>query len=370
MRRLLFLTGTRADFGKLKPLILEAGKSFEVDVFATGMHMLKQYGLTVNEIKMIGLPAFPFINQDADTPQDRVLANTVNGLSLYVRENPPDLIVIHGDRVEALAGAIVGNFNGILTAHVEGGELSGTLDGMTRHSITKLAHCHFCANSDAARRLIQLGEDPATIYAIGSPDVDIMLSPNLPTLDRVKEHYQIDFEEYGILIYHPVSGEDAEANSMKCILAAGDDAGRKYIAIYPNNDPGSRAIISNLDGFGGGDIPWLYVLPSMRFEMFLTLLKNAKVILGNSSAGIREAPVYGVPTVNVGTRQQGRANLPSIVNVPDDYELISAALCKLPKAEPSLFFGRGDSAKQFVEIISNESFWKIPKQKRFWEGEE
>lgn len=360
MRSVLFLTGTRADWGKIKPLITATQEIAEVRIFATGMHMLKEYGMTLFEITRAGLQAYPFINQDDDTPQDRVLANTVHGLSLYVRENPPDMIVIHGDRVEALAGAIVGNLNGILTAHIEGGELSGTVDGMIRHSITKLAHVHFCANEEAKIRLVTMGESPDTVYPIGSPDIDVMLG-DLPSLDEVKEHYHIPYKEYGIIIYHPVVGEapDTFMATFRAAQYNGD-----WVAIYPNNDPGSNAIIEYMKQSE------FYCLPSMRFEYFLTLLKNARMILGNSSAGVREAPVYGVPTINVGTRQDGRANLPSIVNVPDDWMEISHAINSPPPRVSTRVFGSGDSARQFVSILSDKGFWDTPRQKQFWEGAE
>lgn len=364
MGKLLFLTGTRADYGKLKPLIREAMKSHEVEIFATGMHMRKQYGLTLYEITR-DFPAYPFINQDANDPLERILSNTVHGLSLYVHENPPDLLVVHGDRVEALAGAIVGNFNGILTAHIEGGELSGTIDGMIRHSITKLAHVHFCANEEAKDRLIRMGEHPDTIYPIGSPDIDIMLSSDLPTLDEVRGHYRMPEGEYGILIYHPVVGEHP-ANIIPTIHAAMNFY-LPFVAIYPNNDPGSEDMIRMLEEHRGN----FHLLPSMRFEYFLTLLKNAKVIIGNSSAGVREAPVYGVPSINIGTRQEGRVTLPSVFSVPDDYDAIMEALQNLPRrVEKSLLFGKGDSAVQFCAVLAGKDFWTTPRQKRFWEGEQ
>lgn len=358
-RVILFLTGTRADWGKIKPLISATEKIADVRIFATGMHMLKEYGMTLFEITRAGMQAYPFINQDDDTPQDRVLANTVNGLSLYVKENPPDLIVVHGDRVEALAGAIVGNLNGILTAHIEGGELSGTVDGMVRHSITKLAHTHFCANEEAEARLVRLGERPDTIYPIGSPDIDVMLG-DLPPLYEAMEHYKIPFNDYGILIYHPVVGEAPD--TFMATFKAAWESDINWVAIYPNNDPGSNAIIEYMKQSG------LYCLPSMRFEYFLVLLKHAKMILGNSSAGVREAPVYGVPTINVGTRQNGRATLPSVVNVPDKSKDIAEAISNPPPRIPTSVFGKGDSAERFTAVLSAKTFWDTQRQKVFWEG--
>ena len=166
MKKVLFLTGTRADYGKLKSLmnIIEKSTSFQCSIFATGMHTLSRYGNTVNEIYKNGFQDIhTYMNQIKGDGMDIILANTIHGLSRYVHENRPDLIVVHGDRVETLAGAIVGTLNNILVAHIEGGELSGTVDELIRHSVSKLAHIHFVANAKAADRLKQLGEDSANI---------------------------------------------------------------------------------------------------------------------------------------------------------------------------------------------------------------
>src|SRR5215216_2826777 len=202
-RKILFLTGTRADFGKIKPLIKEVEWSadFEAHIFATGMQMLARYGSTVNEIHKAGFKhIFPFINQDGsiNSQMDIVLANTIQGLAHYIREFQPDLIVVHGDRVEAMAGAIVGALNNILVAHIEGGEISGTVDELIRHAVTKLSHLHFVANHEAQQRLIQMGESEDVIFVIGSPDIDVMLSHQLPDVSEVKMRYEITFDEYSI----------------------------------------------------------------------------------------------------------------------------------------------------------------------------
>jgi UDP-N-acetylglucosamine 2-epimerase (hydrolysing) len=371
-KKILFLTGTRADFGKLKPLISKVKESprFEYQIFATGMHMLARYGSTVNEIRKAGFDRiFSFINQDhAIGPQmDLVLANTVQGLSLYLREFPADLIVIHGDRVEALAGAIVGALNNVLVAHVEGGELSGTIDELIRHAVTKLSHLHFVSHEEAKRRLIQMGEAPESVYVIGSPDIDIMLSGELPALPEVLDKYGIGFGDYGIAMYHPVTTEQealpARADAfVKGIVGSSSN----FVVIYPNNDAGSDVILRRMLDLAQN--PRFRLIPSMRFEYFLTLLKHAKAIVGNSSAGICEAPVYGVPTVNVGTRQLNRFHYPSIVNVADDAAAITHALEHLPEAvPPSLHFGKGNSAALFVAHLATRELWSTPRQKLFRE---
>jgi UDP-N-acetylglucosamine 2-epimerase (hydrolysing) len=142
MRKIVFITGTRADFGKLKPLIraVEQHGDFEYSIFATGMHLLYRYGMTVEEIHKAGFTnIFAYMNQIHGEPMEMVLANTITGLSRYLHEYEPDLLVVHGDRVEAMAGATVGALRNILVGHVEGGELSGTVDDLIRHSVTKLA---------------------------------------------------------------------------------------------------------------------------------------------------------------------------------------------------------------------------------------
>jgi UDP-N-acetylglucosamine 2-epimerase (hydrolysing) len=369
-RKILFLTSTRADFGKMKRLIEEVEKSvdFEAHIFVTGMHMLARYGSTVKEVRLAGFEhIYSYINQDSsvNSQMDLVLANTIQGLGHYVREFAPDLIVVHGDRIEALAGAITGVISNILVAHIEGGEVSGTMDESIRHAVTKLSHFHFVSNDQARKRLVQMGEAPDSIFVIGSPDIDIMLSENLPEIAEVRRRYEINFHEYAIFIYHPVTTELKYLHEkIIAVTAALEASSLNYVIIYPNNDPGADVILESLKRFHSN--PRFRLIPSMRFEYFLSLLKNAKAIIGNSSAGIREAPVYGVPTINIGTRQMNRFNSPSISNVPENEGQIINVLNNLPgSAIPSLHFGSGESAKLFMMQLSNYKLWSTPCQKQF-----
>jgi UDP-N-acetylglucosamine 2-epimerase (hydrolysing) len=373
-KKVVFITGTRADYGKIKPLIreMEQAAEFESAIFVTGMHMLARYGYTYIEIQKDGFSnIFTYINQvdTVNSQMDLVLANTVQGLGYYIREYPPDMIVVHGDRVETLAGAIVGALNNILVAHIEGGELSGTIDELIRHSVSKLSHLHFVSNEEARRRLIQLGEIDESIFVIGSPDIDIMLSDNLPGIDKARDYYQIEFSEYAIFTYHPVTTElkslRVKIQNVVDALRASD---RNYVVIFPNNDLGSDIIMDTL--IQCSPDRRFRLLPSMRFEFFLTLLKNAQAIVGNSSAGIREAPVYGIPTINIGTRQMNRFNSSSILNVREDVRDILKALNNLPpRFEPSLHFGKGKSSTLFMEQLQKPTIWLIPQQKQFCDVE-
>lgn len=369
-KKIVFLTGTRADFGKIKPLIemLERSSQYEPHIFVTGMHMNPRYGMTADEVKKCGYRNifFYYNHTDHDT-MDVILSKTVEGFSHYVKGLQPDLIVIHGDRVEALAGAIVGALNNFLTAHIEGGELSGTIDEFIRHAISKMSHIHFVSNQDAKRRLQQMGEENRAIFVIGSPDIDIMRSKRLPTLPAVKKYYQIPFEQYGILAFHPVTTEhDAIADQTKNVVDAVLKSRLNYVVVYPNNDRGSEYIFHEYRRFR--NIRRIRLLPSMRFEYFLVLLRNAQFIIGNSSAGIREAPYYGVPTVDIGTRQRNRLRSADIIHVgykaKDILKAIDrAGTTKLPKK--ANHFGDGNSSTLFLKHLRSGKLWSIAKQKEF-----
>lgn len=370
VRKILFLTGTRADFGKMKSLlqILEGYSDFELFVFVTGMHLQKEYGYTLIEVERCGFKnIFTFENHTHETTMDLTLAKTIDGLSAYVKTIKPDMIVIHGDRVEALAGAIVGSLNNILVAHIEGGEVSGTIDELIRHSTSKMSHVHFVSNDQAKKRLIQMGELKESIFVIGSPDVDIMFSHTLPDLEKAKQYYEIDFENYAVAMFHPVTTEskfmEQYANDfVSCLL----EDSHNYIVVFPNNDLGSKAILKAYEKLN--DNKRFRIFPSLRFEYFLTLLKKAQFIIGNSSAGIREAPYYGLPIINIGTRQQNRAVHSDIINTDYSKKSISNALKKIDThsvIKTNGDFGKGNSAQLFLESLINENLWKLNHQKQF-----
>ena len=369
-KKIIFLSGTRADYGKLKPLIKVASDnpSYDVHVFVTGMHMLEKYGATAREILKEVWNVYLYNNQAFSSHMEIVLSNTIFGFSHYVKEIKPDLIIIHGDRVEALAGAVVGSFNNIIVAHIEGGELSGTIDELIRHSVTKLVHIHFVANEEAKKRLVQMGEVESSIHIIGSPDIDIMFSDTLPSFEEVFKYYEINFSRYAILIYHPVSTEkDKIERHIKTLVDAVIETNFNYIVVFPNNDPGSEIIFEEYKRFQG--LSNFKVYPSIRFERFLVLLKNCTFVIGNSSVGIREAPIYSVPTINVGNRQNNRFSHESIFSVEEDKDAVLKSIKKIVensyKFSPSYFFGDGNCIPKFVEVLKNKGFWETRTQKQF-----
>lgn len=370
MKKILFLTGTRADYGKIKSLMKEVEKNpkFELHIFVTGMHMLSKYGSTFREIEKDGFKnIYYFINQQSESKMDLTLSNTIMGVSNYVHELKPDLIVVHGDRLEALAGSIVGSFNNIRVAHIEGGEVSGTIDESIRHAITKFAHIHLVSNERAKQRVIQLGENEKDIHVIGSPDIDIMLSDNLPTIEKVKRRYEIPFNEYAILIYHPVTTElNSIEKNVNSLVNAVIKSEKNYVVIYPNNDEGNQFIFNEYKRFESKKN--FKVFPSMRFEYFLTLLKHSSFMIGNSSAGVRETEIYGIPAIDIGNRQKGRYEIQVDSNIlhvkEEEYSILKAISLIEGKRATYNNFGNGQSHVKFLELLE-EKIWNGEIQKHF-----
>lgn len=367
-RSILFVTGTRADFGKLEPLALAACKAgHRVTFFVTGMHMLDRYGLTKLEVRRFEeFAVHEFLNQRPGDPQDIVLSKTMVGFSDYVTEQCPDLIMIHGDRIEALAASLVASTNYLLSAHIEGGEVSGTIDEIFRHCNSKLCTHHFVSSRQSARRVMSLGEQPDSIHVIGSPELDFHAGPSGVSLEEVKSRYAIAFADYGIAVFHPVTSEQASiGDQARELFEALRVSGRCFVVIAPNNDPGSEAIFAELAQL---PVEQFRLLPSMRFAHFSELMKQSACLVGNSSAGVREAPFLGISSLDVGSRQTNRALAASVVSCSaDDSAAIGRFLQKQwgQRHAPDPGFGEGRAADRFVEVLADAAFWARGLQKTF-----
>jgi UDP-N-acetylglucosamine 2-epimerase (hydrolysing) len=369
MKKIIFVTATRADYGKLKSIILSTQKfkNFNTQIFVTGMHNLAAYGNTYVEIRKDRVKNITiFKNQNLEETGSKIFSNTVLGFSAYIKKKKPDLVMVHGDRIEPLACAIVCCLNNIKIAHFEGGELSGTVDEIFRHSISKLCNIHFVTNLIAKKRLIQMGELESNIFVTGSPDVDLILSKKLPLLSVAKKRYNINFSSFAIAIFHPIT---TDVNNLKLyvrnFISALKISKDNIILIYPNNDLGSDIIIKEYKKIKNKNI---LIFPSLRFEYYLTLLKNCKYIIGNSSSGIMEAPYYGVPTINIGNRQNNRANIKSIINCDYKCNKILKCIKKIAidkKIKKNFFFGIGNSKKKILKILNSKKIWKLDNQKQF-----
>ncbi|HHY1242990.1 TPA: UDP-N-acetylglucosamine 2-epimerase [Campylobacter jejuni] len=369
MKKIVFVSGTRADFSKIKSLMMKVENSneFELFIFATGMHMSKKFGSTYMEIEKCGFKnIYKYMNHDKYYQMDKALSSTVDGFSKFIHEIEPDLIVVHGDRVEPLAAAIVGSLNNILVAHIEGGELSGTIDESLRHAISKLAHIHLVNDEIAKKRLIQMGEDEKSIFIIGSPDLELL--NNIISLDEAKKYYDIKFKNYAMVIFHPVT---TETNSLykqsEEFVNALIKSNKNYIVIYPNNDLGFELILQNYERLKNNER--FRIFSSLRFEYFISLLKNANFIIGNSSCIIKEALYLNVNGILVGSRQNGREGNKDVLKVNAKSDEILKAIEQIYQKQNFCVSNLKilDSSKLFFEYLQSGKFFEINKQKTFKE---
>ena len=368
-KKILFVTCTRADYGKLKSLIINIQKNnnFISKVFVSGMHTMKRYGSTYEELvkdKIRGI--YRYSNQTKNMRMDEILMSTMKGFSSLLIRYKPDLVIVHGDRIEPLACALSSLLNNYLVAHIEGGEVSGTVDEMLRHSISKISHLHLVSNKTAKKRLIQMGENKRYIFEVGSPDVDVILNKKLPTIESAKKRYNVRFNKFSIAIIHPVTTNLINLKKESEIFFSSlEKTDLNYIIIFPNNDLGSEIILKELYKLKNNKK--FRIFPSIRFEYYLTFLKNSRFIIGNSSSGIVEAPYFGVTTINIGTRQSNRLKTKLIKNISFNEKKIINPInqTKNRKIIQRNFFGKGNSVKKIEKFLMSNKIWNVSKQKSF-----
>jgi len=370
--KIAFFTASRADYGKIKPVILEAKKKrINFKIFATGSHLINEYGKTINQIlrdfgkkKIIS-----FSNQKFGDNHQTIFKNTVSSFTKVLKNQIFDCFFIHGDRIETLAAASVLTFSKIKIAHIEGGELSGTVDEMIRHSVSKLSHIHFVTNKAAKKVLINSGEDKRNIFITGSPDIDFLKRSFRPSIKEVKKKYGINFEDYSISFLHPVTTNTRIQNKKNAEIYFKTLANLKKIRIIqfaPNNDDHSLVILKTMKKKLSKK-PNVKFLKSMRFEFYLTLLENCQFIIGNSSSAIMEAPYFNIPAINIGERQINRFGVNKVINTSFNSVNIIKAIktIKRKKINFKPIFGKGDSSKKIINIIKTNKFKKLHIQKLY-----
>ena len=325
-RRILFITERRADYSRLKPIIrlVQKSKKLEMRLLVAGAHLLRGLGETGRIIAKDGfkidavLPMFSENDRDDGTAMVAGMGRALVGMADIIPKLKPDIIFCGFDLGAHLAAAIAGMHLNIHVAHIQGGEVSGTVDEVLRHAITKFAHMHFVATPASAKRIVKLGEDPKYVFLVGSPSLDSIRSVKYFPKEIIAEKYGFDPRKKLIIFaQHPVTTEEgavlkqifASIEAVKYIVKKYDaDA----LAIYSNSDAGGRRIINRLLKSG------IKVFPHIVYEDFLRLLNVADALVGNSSTGIHEAPSFGLPTVNIGTRQQLRERGQNIIDVPNE----------------------------------------------------
>jgi GDP/UDP-N,N'-diacetylbacillosamine 2-epimerase (hydrolysing) len=362
--KLLFVTGSRGEWGYIRPVLrlCQKEKAVEYRLCVTNMHLLPSFGQSVKEIEADGFkvhyPIFMSLDGYNHFSMVKSLGIFLNSFVDVLCAERPDWIVLAGDRGEQLVGALAGGFTYIPVAHIQAGELSGNVDGMTRHAIGKFAHLHFASNPDAAERLARLGEEPFRIHNVGAPQLDELVQGLYSDRDELKRKFETDFRKgYLLFVQHPVTEEyDQAAKQIGVAMSALRKIDLPKVVILPNNDAGSSYI---RDGIEKGRRGEFYTFSNLKREDYLGLLKNAACIVGNSSSGLLEAPTFNVPAVNLGRRQARRLQGINVINAPfQEKKIVSAIKQALQPAfrrqmerECVNPYGDGRSSQRILKIL-------------------
>lgn len=345
MRKICFVTGTRADYGILSPLMRKVKDSpnAKIQIIATNMHLSPDYGMTVNEIVADGFEVDARLESllSSDSPVGTVksMGLTQIGIADAFDRLRPDLVVILGDRYEMLAAASAALIFRIPVAHIHGGETTeGAYDDCIRHAITKLSWLHFASTELYANRIIQMGEDPARVFWAGSLGAESV--KDIDFLSRKELEESIGFhlgDKYMVATFHPVTNQPGEeAAQTKALLAALDcciSQGWKILFTMPNSDTGGKTVAALISEWADRNPLCVKAVASLGKTRYFSALRYCSAVVGNSSSGIIEAPSFHVPTLNIGDRQKGRAQGDSIINVPAEYDAILAGLALLLSPE-------------------------------------
>lgn len=371
-RKVAVFTGTRAEYGLLRPLIAELLQRSGLDtgVFVTGAHLAREFGYTVEEIERDGPPIWERIESllASDTPLAicRTMALGCIGVSDALERHRPDLLVLLGDRYELLAAAQAALVHRVPIAHLQGGEATeAVIDESIRHAITKLSHLHFVAADPFRRRVVQMGEDPQRVFTVGALGVDNALS--LPRLGRAEIESSLGIaldRPVFVVTYHPVTlGAGSDIDNVKALTEAlAHFPQASVVMTYPNSDTFARQLVAPLRAFVEACPDRAILVQSLGAQRYLSLLAlDDVVVIGNSSSGLIEAPSFGIPTVNIGPRQQGRLRAPSVIDCEPDAEAICAAI---DRALSATFRGRlrasdnpygdGRAARRIADRIEKE----------------
>ncbi|MEF8842607.1 MAG: UDP-N-acetylglucosamine 2-epimerase [Haloarculaceae archaeon] len=333
-RRVLVLTGTRAEYGLLKSSMaaIRDHEALTLQVVATGMHLSPRHGMTVEEVREDGFAVDRTVLMQVEGDTGRAMAKSlglgVAGLAEAFESLDPDVVLLLGDRDEALAGALAASHTNVPVAHVHGGDAmhGATIDDSIRHAITRFAHLHFPASEQSAERIRRMGEEPWRITTVGAPGLDDVLAGEYEDPDAVLERYDIDPDRpFVLVVQHPVTTEPKRAGEqMATTLDAVGSFDAEIVLIYPNADAGGDAMIDVVRSReSDGSVRTFRSLPRREY---LGLMAAADAMVGNSSSGVIEAPSFGLPVVDVGPRQEGRERAENTVSVPHDEAAIRDAL--------------------------------------------
>lgn len=367
MKTIIIATATRAEYGLLRPVIKRLINETDLitRVVVTGAHLSPEFGMTVHEIEndevIIDKKIEILLSSDTSVAISKSMGLAMISFAEYFEESRPDALLVLGDRYETLAICCAAMNARVPIFHMYGGETTeGAVDEAIRHSITKMSYLHFTSTDVYRKRVIQLGEDPRRVYTVGSIGIENALKTELFSKGALEENLGCQLgENYAVVTFHPVTLEHASAKKqieevLKVTEAFPD---MKFLFTKANADADGRIINARIEEFLQTHKN-IYLYSSLGMKRYLSAVKNAQVVIGNSSSGLVEVPTFGIPTVNIGDRQKGRMQADSIINCEPEYEKIKAAVSKALSTEFREIartvinpYGDGNTSAKIVDII-------------------
>ena len=380
MKRVSILTTTRAEFGLLKNVIksLESYSDLDVRVVVTGTHLSKKYGNTYREIENAGITIDKKIDIMEDENISSIISRAISMFSAYFSALMPDMLVVLGDRYETFAVCVAAMVQCIPIAHLYGGETTeGALDEAFRHSITKMSYLHFTALEEYRKRVIQLGENPNRVFTVGSMGAENIVRMQLLTREELVKEMGVYFENpYIVVTFHPVTLEcqSAETQVNELIAAMEHYSNYCYIITKANADTGGEIVNDMLAAYAKKHNDRILMVDSLGVLRYLSALKYAAMVVGNSSSGIMEAPIFKIPTINIGDRQRGRLKAESVINCESKENAIVKAIQKAGsdsfREKLKNFYNPyycAQTSERIAEIIHKNVIGKIELKKSFYD---
>lgn len=378
MRKICVITGTRAEFGLLRPLIelIDKDKNLQLQLIATGMHLSPEFGYTLDEIIAAGFVVDKkvecLLSSDTSVGVSKTIALAISGFADALESLQPDLVVVLGDRTEILGAVIAAGMANIPIAHLHGGETTeGAYDEAIRHSITKFSHLHFTSTEAYRKRVIQLGEHPDTVFNVGAIGLDAIKKLKLLNREEFENSIGFKLKKRNILItYHPVTLEkEAPIETFENILTALNElTDTTLIFTHANSDKNGRIINKMITQYVNTHKDKAVEFKSLGQLRYLSALQFVDFVIGNSSSGMTEVPAFYIPTINIGDRQKGRINCESVINsnysLEDIKKSITFALDKTFREkiqQQELLYGNGTAAEKILQIIKEHNHISIKK---------
>lgn len=390
-RKIGVVLGSRANYASIKSVMreLQATENIDLEVYAGAATLLDKFGNAAKLIESEGfeITARYYMLVEGETPETMALSTGLGIMKLtdIFMNRKPDMVVTVGDRFETMSTTIAAAYLNIHLVHTMGGEVSGTIDESIRHAITKFAHIHFPANEDARKRIIKLGEREEHVFNVGCPRIDEVkkiIDANRSG-DKINEgefwekykgvgsqNFSVNNDEFLLVMQHPVTTEFNEnRTNMREILAALNELKKPTIMLWPNADAGSDEISKEIRTFREKNKPdgWLHIFKNLPMDVFVRLMDQCSVMMGNSSSQLREGAIVGVPAIDIGSRQQARLKGENIMEVsPDKDEILAAIKTQLAhgKYDGDPLYGDGFAGEKIAKILSTIDLKTVSVQKQ------